>query len=191
MRLSILDRGHGLGTKMLFVLIRVFSREPVLDIVKLAKYRPDFYGAQKLTHAAMRGPSAWPVGDRELMAALVAKNNECDWCVRAHSAVAEKAYGDREIVAAVLTDIETAPIGEPLRATLRMLRKLTREHGLTAGDIRTVLAKGASAEQIEDALAVFFAFSITARLANTFGFTLPSPRAFASGASYLLKRGYR
>ena len=35
MRLSILDRGHGFGTKALFALIRAASRQPVLDIIKL------------------------------------------------------------------------------------------------------------------------------------------------------------
>jgi hypothetical protein len=44
MRLAILDNGHGFGTKALFVLIRAISRQPVLDVIKLVKYRADFYG---------------------------------------------------------------------------------------------------------------------------------------------------
>jgi uncharacterized peroxidase-related enzyme len=191
MRLMILDRGHSFGTKALFALIRIFSRQPVLDVIKLVKYRPDFCGAQEMTHEAMRGPSAWSVGDRELMAAFVAKNNECEWCTRAHTAVATKAYHDEMRVAAVLSDLEVAPIEEPLRATLRMLRKLTREHAVTADDIRAVLSSGVSREQIKDALAVCFAFNITTRLANTFGFALASQEAFDAGAKYLLGRGYR
>lgn len=138
----------------------------------LVKYRPDFYGAQRVTHEAMRGPSAWSVGDRELMAAFVAKSNECQWCTRAHAAVAERAYCDAAEVFGVLADLETAPIQEPLRATLRMLRKLTREHAVSEDDMRaTLAAPGVSCEQIKDALAVCFAFSVTARLANAFGFT--------------------
>lgn len=191
MRLAILDEGHGLGTKALFALIRVFSRQPVLDVIKLVKYRPDFYRAQRFTHEAMRGPSAWSVGDRELMAALVAKTNECEWCTRAHSAVAEGAYGAQAKVSAALADLETAPIEEPLRATLRMLRKLTREHTVDENDMRAVLAAGVSQEQIEDALAVCFAFNTTARLADAFGFSLASAEAFEAGAKYLLARGYR
>jgi uncharacterized peroxidase-related enzyme len=191
MRLVILDRGHSFGTKVLFALIRIFSRQPVLDVIKLVKYRPEFCGAQEITHEAMRGPSAWSVGDRELMAAFVAKNNECEWCTRAHTAVAKKAYRDEASVAAVLSDFETAPIEEPLRATLRILCKLTREHAVTAEDMRTALSSGVSCEQIKDALAVCFAFNITARLANTFGFALATREAFDAGAKYLLARGYR
>jgi AhpD family alkylhydroperoxidase len=134
MRLTILDRAHGFGTKVLFMVIRAISRQPVLDIIKLVRYRADFYGQpmQRLTQAAMREPSTWSVGDRELMAALVAKTNHCDWCTKAHTAVAEAAYRDRAKVSAVLSDLDTAPINEPLRATLRLLRKLTREHAVTA-----------------------------------------------------------
>ena len=78
MRLEVLNRGYGAGTKLLFALIQLFSRQPVPDAAKLVFYRPDFYGsrAKEFTHEAMRGPSAWSVGDRELMAAYVSKVNE-------------------------------------------------------------------------------------------------------------------
>jgi uncharacterized peroxidase-related enzyme len=193
MRLAILDSGHGLGTKALFAFIGAVSRQPVLDAVKVVKYRSDFYGSRMsgVTQDAMRGPSPWSVGDRELMAALIAKTNECEWCTKAHSAVAERAYGNPARVFAALANLETAPIEEPLRATLRMLRKLSREHSVDADDIRAVLAAGVSREQIEDALAVCFAFNTMSRLANVLGFFLPGPKAFEAGAKYLLARGYR
>jgi uncharacterized peroxidase-related enzyme len=193
MRLSNLDHGHSLGTKALFVLIRAVSRQPVLDIIKLVKYRADFYGApmQRITQEAMRGPSEWSVADRELMAAFVAKMNKCEWCTRAHTAVAEGAYRDGAIVSAVLSDFETATIEEPMRATLRMLCKLTREHTVNADDMLEVLAAGVSRDQIGDALAVCFSFSTIGRLADAFGFSLPGPKAFEAGAKYLLARGYR
>lgn len=193
MRLQILDNGHGFGTKVLFALIRTVSRQPVLDVVKLVKYRADFYGKPMgaMTQEAMRGSSTWSVGDRELMAAFIAKTNQCEFCIKAHSAVAQRAYGDGKSVSALLSDINTAAIDEPLRATLLMLGKLVREHTVDAGDMRAVLAAGASRQQIEDALAVCFSFNVIGRLANTFEFFVPGPEAFASGAKYLLARGYR
>lgn len=193
MRLDILNRGYGPGTKLLFALIRLFSGHPVPDAAKLVFYRPDFYGAQmkEFTHQAMRGPSSWSVGDRELMAAYVSKVNECAFCVGAHTATAGRAYQDGTKVAAVLTDLDSAPIGEALRATLRMLGTLTQEGKLGAADIQAVLSAGVSRPQIEDALAVCFAFNTTDRLADAFGFELLSPEGFEAGAKYLLKRGYR
>lgn len=193
MRLRILDSGHSFGTRALFALIRTVSREPVLDVIKLVKYRADFYGnpMSALTQEAMRGPSQWSVGDRELMAAFIAKTNQCDFCTKAHSAVAQRAYGVEKNVSQVLSDPSNAAIGEPLRSTLLMLGKLTREHTVSADDMRAVLAAGASRKQIEDALAVCFAFNVIGRLADAFGFFVPGPEAFEVGAKYLLARGYR
>jgi hypothetical protein len=54
-----------------------------------------------------------------------------------------------------------------------------------------VPAAGASSAQIEDALAVSFAFNVTTRLAEAFGFVMATPEAFESGAKYRLRRGYR
>ena len=193
MRLRILDYGHGLGTKALFATIRTVSRQPVLDVIKLVKYRPEFYGGpmSAVTQEAMRGPSAWSVGDRELMAAVVAKTNGCQWCTKAHAAVATGAYRDEAKVSAVLADLTSAPIEEPLRATLRMLRTLATERTVTADEMRAVLAAGVSRAQIEDALAVAFAFGVVGRLADAFGFFEPGQEAFNAGAKYLLARGYR
>ena len=193
MRLAILDRGHSIGMKAVFALIRMVSRQPVLDVIKLVKYRPDFYGGpmSDVTQEAMRGPSAWSIGDRELMAAFIARTNQCEFCIKAHSAVAQRAYGDAKSVSAALSNLATADLSEPLRATLLMLGKLTREHTVSDDDMRAVLAAGASRQQIDDALAVCFCFNVIGRLADAFGFFVPGPEAFEAGAKYLVARGYR
>jgi len=193
MRLAILDSAHGFATKALFAFVRAVSRQPVPEVLKLVRYRSDFFGApmQKVVHEAMRGPSAWSVGDRELMAAFVSKVNACEFCTKAHAAVAARAYHDEAKVSGVLGDLETAPIEEPLRATLRMLGKLTREQTVGPDDMRVLLAAGVSRKKIEDALAVCFAFNTIGRLADAFEFFVPGPQAFEAGAKFLLLRGYR
>ena len=192
MRLAILDSGHGLWTKALFAFIRTVSRQPIPEALKLIAYRPDFFGhSKKITHEAMRGPSAWSVGDRELMAAFVSTANECEYCIKAHRAVSARAYGDDSKVAAVLADLDSAVIEEPLRATLRMLRKLTIDHSVGVDDMRALLAAGVSSAQVRDALGVAFAFNTMNRLADAFGFLVPGPEVFDAGAKFLLARGYR
>ena len=81
MRLAVLDHGHTLGKKALLAMIRVMSRQPVQDVVKMILYRPEFFGGPmaQLVQEVMRGPSEWSVGDRELMAAYVSKTNECEY----------------------------------------------------------------------------------------------------------------
>jgi len=193
MRLKSLDNGHGVGTKALFAVIRALSRQPTPEVLKLMMYRPDFFGThmKKITHEAMRGPSAWSIGERELMAAFVSKANDCEFCIKAHTAVAVRAYRDEAMVSAALADPAMTAINEPLRATLRMLGKLSREHTLDAIDIRAVRAAGVSHQQIVDALAVSFAFNTMNRLADAFKFVVPGPEVFDAGAKFLLTHGYR
>jgi AhpD family alkylhydroperoxidase len=192
-RPRVLDDGYGVGPKLLFRLIRLTSGRPPPDAAKITFYRSDFYGThmKKFTHEAMRGRSTWSVADRELMAAYVSKVNDSPFCIGAHTATAAGAYQDRERVDAVLADLDSAAIEEGLRATLGMLGKLTREGTLSPDDIRAVLSAGVSHQQIEDALAVGFAFNLTDRLANAFAFEVLDQEGFEAGAKYLLKRGYR
>ena len=191
MRLAILDHGHGVRAKAMFALIRVFSGHPVVDAVKLALYRPSFYRGGGLTQEAMRGPSDWSVADRELMAAFVSKVNNTEFCIAAHTATSALAYKDGAKVSAALADLETAPLTEPLRSTLRMLGKLTRENDVDVDDMNKVLAAGVSEQQIKDALAVALAFNVTDRLADVFDFAVGDSAAIKAGAKYLLARGYR
>lgn len=95
-------------------------------------------------------------------------------------------------VDATLADLATAPIAEPLRATLGFLRKVTREHGkVTVDDVAALLAAGVTRAQIADAVHVAFAFNVLTRLANTFHFEVGPRAAFDAAASWLLTRGYK
>jgi hypothetical protein len=89
----------------------------------------------------------------------------------------------------VLDDVDAAPIDEKLRATLKLLRQLTKQHTLAPEDIRPVLALGVTKEQLADAFAVCFGFNVIDRLADTFEFFVP--KSFSMAAKLLLgKRGY-
>jgi hypothetical protein len=81
MRLEILNSGHKLKHKAMFAMMRVLTRQRVPDVVKTLTYRPDFFGnpLNDCFQEAMRGPSLWSIGDRELMAAFVSKKNECEF----------------------------------------------------------------------------------------------------------------
>ncbi len=81
MRLDVLNQGHTFGSKALFAMIRLLSGYPAPDVVKTLKYRPDFFGTPigDVFQEAMRGPSEWSVGDRELMAAFVSRVNSCEF----------------------------------------------------------------------------------------------------------------
>ena len=100
------------------------------------------------------------------------------------------SWGDAPRVEAVLADIDSAPVSDGLKATLKMLRTLTKEHTVTAEDMKALLAAGVTRSRIEDALAVCFAFNVITRLADAFEFQVGPRAAFDAGAKHLLERGY-
>jgi alkylhydroperoxidase/carboxymuconolactone decarboxylase family protein YurZ len=85
--------GHSFGTKALFAFIHLVTRQPTPEIIKLISHCSEFFGAytKKVTQEAMRGPSTWSVEGRELMAASVLCVNACEFCLKAHTAVAVRA----------------------------------------------------------------------------------------------------
>jgi hypothetical protein len=81
MRLSRVATGHRPPQKLRLRLIRLLSRDPSepQDIVKTMLYRPELFGRpySAVVHAVMRGLSDWSVGERELLAAFVSRQNAC------------------------------------------------------------------------------------------------------------------
>jgi hypothetical protein len=91
----------------------------------------------------------------------------------------------------VLADLETAPIDEKLRATLRFIRKVTLEPGAVGpDDVRPLKQAGLSRQAVEDALSVAYCFNLIARLADAFGWFVPGPEGFQASAKFLLSKGY-
>jgi uncharacterized peroxidase-related enzyme len=192
MRLHEIERGDSIFNKMLIGFISLVSRMRLPDAARVAFYHKDFFATPMgvWTQAAMRGPSAWSVSERELMAALVAKWNSCAFCVGAHGAVAAKEI-QRSAVDAALVDFRAAPVSESLKATLAFLEILTlRPMELTAEDARVVLHAGVSSKALRDAIAVCALFSIVTRYADALDFAIPTADEFDRAASMLLKRGY-
>jgi alkylhydroperoxidase family enzyme len=92
----------------------------------------------------------------------------------------------------VLADYTTAPIDEPLRATLGLLKKMTLDHeALTAADMKAVLDKGVSPAKLRDALYVAFLFNVYDRLADTLGWPLLGEKGYQAAGKRLFKSGYR
>lgn len=79
MRLKTVEHGHRLRRKLVFVVMRLVARQRAPDILRTVFYRPELFGtaANAWTHAVMRGPSPWTVGERELFAAFTSSLNHC------------------------------------------------------------------------------------------------------------------
>ena len=192
MRLSEIDHGDTLANRLLIRFISLVSGMRLPDAARVAFYHKNFFGIPMgaWTQAAMRGPSDWSVGERELMAAMVAKWNSCDFCVGAHGAVAAKVL-ERPAIDAALANFRTAPISEGLKETLVFLETMTlRPTELAVENAKAVLRTGVNRQALTDAIAVAAIFNIVTRYAEALDFAMPQPDEFERAADMLIKRGY-
>jgi len=88
-------------------------------------------------------------------------------------------------------DWRTAPISEPLRATLGFIEKMTlRPAELTRADAESVRAAGVSDDGLVDAIHVAALFNMIVRLADALGWDVPPFDAFYARADGMLASGY-
>ena len=79
MRLQAVDSGHAPPEAAMLEEIKARSGREPLGVVKTLLYRPELFGRpfSEVLDRAMRGPSAWSAGERELFAGFTSLLNEC------------------------------------------------------------------------------------------------------------------
>jgi hypothetical protein len=79
MRLAVVDHAHGPVEAALLEEIRERSGREPLGVVKTILYRPELFGRpfSEALDEAMRGPSDWSPGERELFAGFTSLLNQC------------------------------------------------------------------------------------------------------------------
>ena len=79
MRLAVVDRGHAPPEAAMLAAIRENTGTEPLGVIKTLLYRPDVFGGwfSDELDVAMRGPSEWSAGERELFAGFASHLNQC------------------------------------------------------------------------------------------------------------------
>jgi hypothetical protein len=79
-RLAVLEHGHAPEQAAVLEEMRR-TRGDIPDVRKLLLYRPALFGGafSEALHAALRAPSPWTAGERELFAAYVSAQNRCPY----------------------------------------------------------------------------------------------------------------
>ena len=79
MRLDVVDHGHAPDEAAFLAEIREQSGREPLGVVKTLMYRPQLFGLpfSRVLDPAMRGPSEWSAGERELFAGFTSLLNQC------------------------------------------------------------------------------------------------------------------
>ena len=79
MRLSVVESGHDPQEAAALDFVRTMRGGYVPDVLKTLHYRPEIFGRpfSETLDVAMRGPSDWSDGERELFAGYVSSLNQC------------------------------------------------------------------------------------------------------------------
>jgi hypothetical protein len=79
MRLAVVDAGHSPENAAMLAMIRERTGNEPLGVVKTLLYRPELFGRpfSDALETAMRGPSEWTTGERELFAGFTSLLNQC------------------------------------------------------------------------------------------------------------------
>lgn len=80
MRLSILNNGHSFIQRSVMCVIGTFTGF-VPPPIKIMSYRRGLFGLNfsQYLHRSMRGSKEWTLGEVELFAAFVSKQNNCEY----------------------------------------------------------------------------------------------------------------
>lgn len=79
MRLAVVDAGHAPAEAAVLAAIAAERGTEPPGVLKTLYYRPDLFGRpfSDALDEAMRGPSQWTPGERELFAAFTSLLNQC------------------------------------------------------------------------------------------------------------------
>jgi uncharacterized peroxidase-related enzyme len=161
-------------------------------IWSLLAFRPK--AAQHLvrfTQEIMHEEAPISVALHELIAAYTSSLNQCEFCMKAHAAVAAHLYGDEDLVASALRNPESAPLPRAEKALLRFIRKVT----LTASevsrkDIAALHAAGWDDTAIYYAIAACALFNFYNRLVSANGVAPVSDETFRRNGARMAEKGY-
>jgi uncharacterized peroxidase-related enzyme len=144
----------------------------------------------EFTEAAMRGPSPFTQGQRELIAAYVSGLNACVYCHGTHVGVAVACGVAPDLIEALLADIETAPLEAKMKPILRYARKLTLSPAQVAeADAAQVYDAGWGDDALYSTALVTALFNFYNRLVDGVGLSLREDYV-PEAAARLSTKGY-
>ena len=113
----------------------------------------------------LRGDSPLTIAERELIAAFVSGNNACSFCFGSHALYSEAMGVEEETIAALMDDVDTAPVDDKMKPLLRYVKQLTKEPAkITKSMADEVLAAGWSERALFDAVSVCALFNFMNRI---------------------------
>lgn len=128
-----------------------------------------------------------------MIAAFVSSGNDCAFCRDSHrAAAAHHLHGDYALVDAVVSDYQTAPISEKLKALLTIAGKVRLDgRSVTSAEIAQARACGATDHEIHDTVLIAAAFCMFNRYVDGLAAWTPtSPEVYDRMGERMAQRGY-
>ncbi|MEC3979343.1 carboxymuconolactone decarboxylase family protein [Amycolatopsis sp. H20-H5] len=160
----------------------------------LFTYRPETAAPLgQFAEVLLRGPSSLSVGERELIAAVVSRGNDCTFCSCSHGAVAGAALdGGMPVVEAAWQGVDDAPVPAKLKALLHVALAV-REGGKTVTTelVDAARAQGAADLEIHDTVLIAAAFCMFNRYVDGLATVAPDdPAVYEQLGKQLFVSGY-
>ena len=168
--------------------------EGLPGIVSGFAYRPETAKPMReLAEVLLRGPSTLSRGERETIAAFISTLNDCYFCRTSHRAAA--AHHDDcyyEMVDAVCSNYNDAPISEKLKALLLIAGKVQRGGSfVTSDDVASARRQGATDLEIHDTVLIAAAFCMYNRYVDGLGTLTPKDESlYDEMGAKLARDGY-
>jgi len=163
------------------------------DMREIIQHRPKQMEIfNQLAHGLMRGPSAFTVGERELIGAFVSSTNDCPYCAGLHALVASHFDIPESTLEALALDFEIAPVKQRMRPVLRYVEKLTKTpYKMTHADADAVYAVGWDEFALSDAVLICGLFNMANRIIEGHGVDRATPREkLRKSGQWLAEFGY-
>lgn len=146
-----------------------------------------------LVESLLREPHSLSSGEREMIAAYVSLQNDCNFCHQCHAAAANAhLHDDYKVLDAVFANPETAPISDKMKSLLAIAGKV-KESGraVTAEDIAAARNHGATDDEIHHTVLIAATFCMLNRYVDGLGTFSPDNReAYKDMGSMLANQGY-
>lgn len=168
--------------------------EGVPGIRSLVMYRPDTgKPLYELAQVLLRGESPLSQAERELIATYVSSENSCNFCTQSHAAAARVLFGDdRDVVDFVLSEYETAPISEKLKALLTIAGHVQADaRTVSEADVARAREHGATDRDIHDTVLIAATFCLFNRYVDGLATLSPTdPGVYEPMGERLAQHGY-
>ena len=166
----------------------------VPGIRSLVMYRPDTgKPLYELAQILLRGESPLSQAERELIATYVSSQNSCTFCTMSHAAAARSLFGpDRDVVDFTLSEYETAPISEKMKALLTIAGHVqTDARTVSDADVTRAREHGATDRDIHDTVLIAATFCMFNRYVDGLATLSPTdPAVYEPMGERLAQHGY-